>query len=701
MHCSACATRIEKSLNRLPAVASASVNLATERAFVSYDPQEVNEERICQTVADIGYHAAPAGSETGRSDADRSDRWGLRCALSWPLSITATVIALTAPEAPRTGWTVLALAFAVEAIGGWPFIRNSVRLARHGAANMDTLVALGTLAALAVSAVVTIALDGRHIHIGGGGALAASLHGVMAPLIVSILATGRFVESAARGKAARAMRSLLSLRPPTARLVADPTDEQGVLVSPESVRVGSLVRVRPTESIPLDGTIVTGVSPIDESMLTGEPFPVERGPGSRVTGGTINGGGAVVVRVDSLASESVLARLEKLVEDAQRDKAPLQRLADRISGVFVPAVLIGSALTFLLWWIVGDSLGRAALSGLAVLLVACPCAMGLAAPVAMMVGCGRASGMGMFVRSGDALERLAKVDTVCFDKTGTLTERRAVVTAVIPGEGRTRAELLALAAAVEADSDHPIALAITAATQNRPAATGISSVPGLGVFGDVDQRRISVVRFTSEQAPKPIRSGAIDRLARGETVVLVLRDEETIGAIAVSTALRPEAGHAVRRLAAAGVDSTILSGDNNKAVETAAATLGVTAAYGELSPEAKVEALGTMRAAGKKLLMVGDGVNDAPALAAADVGCAIGSGSELALAHSDVALLSNDLEGVPDAIGVARSTYAVILQNFGWAMGYNISALPLAAFGLLDPIVAAFAMGLSSVLVVV
>jgi copper-transporting P-type ATPase V len=701
MHCSACATRIQRSLGRLPAVASASVNLATTRAFVSYDPDRIGLEGLCQAVSDVGYSASPATPTVAATEHD-PDHWVQRAAISWPLAIAAVLVSVLAPETPTAGWAVLVLAIIVEIAGGWPFLRNSARLLRHGGTSMDTLIALGTLAALAVSAVEAIALGGRHVHLGESGAFAARLHGVMSPLIVAILATGRAVEAKARDRASRAMHSLLSLRPPTARMVAAPEDEVGELVSPESVPVGALVRVRPGEGLPLDGTVVTGWSPVDESMLTGEPLPVDRGPGSEVTGGTRNGSGVLVVRVSAVAAESVLARLQRLVEDAQRDKAPLQRLADRISSVFVPAVLLGALVTFLAWALIVGNVGKGVLSGLAVLLVACPCAMGLAAPVAMMVGCGRAAAVGIFIRSGDVLERLAKVDAVVFDKTGTLTERHAEVSLVAAAQGSTGEEVLALAASVEAESDHPIGVAIVhAAPADRELRAGeVQSLPGVGVRGRVNGSAIEVSRLVPSDLPASMAELVADRYARGETVVVVERDGVVIGSIAVTTPLRTEARQAVDNLHSLGLTSSILSGDSQPAVRTVAHELDIDDARGGLSPAGKVGALNAMRDDSRSVVMVGDGVNDAPALAAADVGCAIGSGSEAAVANSGVALLGSDLEGVPAAIGVARSTYAVIVQNFGWAMGYNLAALPLAAFGLLDPLVAAVAMGLSSVIVV-
>jgi heavy metal translocating P-type ATPase len=700
MHCSACATRIQRALGRLPAVASASVNLATTRAYVAYDPARLNPEALCDAVSDTGYTATPVVHGYSVDSNRDPDHWVVRVLISWPLSLLALVVALAGPESATAGWTVLVLAIAVEIVGGWPFLRDSARLLRHGATSMDTLIALGTLAALGVSAVEAIALGGRHVHLGGGGAFAARLHGVMAPLIVSVLATGRAIEIRARARAAQAMHSLLSLRPPTARVVVGVHDEEGVSVPPESLPVGALIRVRPGEAIPLDGTVVSGWSPVDESMLTGEPLPVDRGPGNFVTGGTRNGNGVLVVTVASVADESVLAHLQRLVEDAQRDKAPLQRIADRISSVFVPAVLIGAVVTFLIWWLVVGDAGRAVLSSLAVLLVACPCAMGLAAPVAMMVGCGRAAALGIFIRNGDVLERLAKVDAVVFDKTGTLTERHAEVTFVASVPAYSDEEVLSLAAAVEAESQHPIALAIMAVAASGVRATDVRSPPGVGVIGTLDGHEIGVKRAELSRLPQPIMDPVTERYLRGETVVAVERDGVVIGTIAVATPLRPEALPAVTHLRALGISSSILSGDSDAAVQTVAAELGITSARSNLSPADKVDEVTSMREGHGQLLMVGDGINDAPALAAADVGCAIGSGSEAALANSDVALLGNDLQGVPAAVGVARSTYSVILQNFGWAMGYNVSALPLAAFGLLDPLVAAIAMGLSSLLVV-
>ncbi|MGD0082547.1 MAG: cation-translocating P-type ATPase [Acidimicrobiales bacterium] len=712
MHCNACAVRVEGALTHSPGVVSAAVNLATTKAFVAYDPSAVAPEALCDAVEHVGYSASVIPVDGSGPAAAPSDHWAVRAAGSWVLGLAAFAVAMFGPETALAGWVVLVLAIAVELGGGWPFLRSAARLLRHGSTNMDTLIALGTLAALAVSAVETIALGGHHVHLGGGGAFAARLHGVMAPLIISIVATGRAVEERARDRAARALHSLLALRPPTARVVTSAEGDRGELVSPESVPVGALIGVHAGETIPLDGIVVSGWSAVDESMLTGEPLPIDRGPSSAVTGGTRNGSGTLVVRVGTIASESVLTRLQRMVEDAQRDKAPLQRIADRVSSVFVPVILVASAVTFLVWWLAAGNFGRAVLSGIAVLLVACPCAMGLATPVAMMVGCGRASALGILIRSGDALEQLAKADTVAFDKTGTLTERAAEVTATATAGGTTPAEVLSLAAAVEAAIDHPIAAAIRAAAATGTGggaggggallaqASGSRTLPGTGAEGTIDGHLVQVVRRDDGPLPAGLAALAAERGSRGETVVVVKRDLEVIGVIAVATPLRPEAASAVAHIHSMGLSTTILSGDSKPAVGTIASELGIDDFASALNPSGKLDALHHFQATGHRVMMVGDGINDAPALAAADVGCAIGSGTEAALANSDVALLGNDLEGVPAAIGIARSTLSIIQQNFGWAMGYNVSALPLAAAGLLDPLIAAVAMGASSLVVV-
>jgi copper-transporting P-type ATPase V len=701
MHCAACATRIEGALAHQPGVVSAAVNFATTRAYVAYDASSVETEALCDAVAKAGYSAYPLTEADQRQTTEAPEHWAPRAAISWALSIIAFSIAVFGPQTPLSGWSVLVLAAAVEVVGGWPFLKSAVRLIRHGATGMDTLIVVGTLAALAVSAVEAIALGGRHVHLGGGGEFAARLHGVMGPLIISILATGRAVEQQARTRANRAMHSLLGLRPPIARVVAGPDDESGEVVPPESIPVGALVRVRAGESIPLDGTVTTGQSDVDESMLTGEPLPVYRGPGDAVTGGTRNGSGVLVVHVDVVAAESVLAHLQRLVEDAQREKAPLQRVADRVSSVFVPAVLLGALATFLGWWLIGGDFGKAVLSGIALLLVACPCAMGLATPVAMMVGCGRASALGILVRGGDTLEALARADTVVFDKTGTLTESIAKVTEVVPATGFARDETLALAAAVEGESAHPIGTAIReSAGATTMRASNTRELPGRGVTGFVGGSEVEVVKHDGDDIGPELNRQVARIEERGETVVVVRRDGVVTGVIALTTPLRPEAVRALSHLRSMGLRTVVLSGDSAPAVDAVAAALQIDDARSGLSATQKVDAIHALQKEGRRVLMVGDGINDAPALASADVGCAIGSGTDAALANSGIALLGNDLEGVPASIGLARSTLAVIHENLGWAMGYNISALPLAAAGLLDPLVAAVAMGLSSLVVV-
>jgi heavy metal translocating P-type ATPase len=700
MHCNACAIRIQRELSRLPGVLSASVNLATERAYVSYHTGRIGPGDLCQAVKDIGYGASPPAPDRPGSTSGHTDHWPLRAALSWPLAIAALVLALVAPEKSSTGWAVLALAAVVEIVGGWPFTRNAVRLAMHRATNMDTLIAIGTWAALAVTVWLTIELDGRHLHAGKGGTLTAALHSVMAPTIIAIVATGRAIEEQTKKRASAEMHSLLSLRPPATRRVKDADDDIGTLVASETVPVGALIRSRPGEVVPLDGSVVQGWSLVDESMLTGEPLPVERGPGSKVTGGSRSLNGTLVIKTTVIAAESTLARLQALVDAAQQDRSPLQQLADRVTRVFVPLVLSAAVAVFLGWWVASGTLSKAALSSLAVVLVACPCAMGLAAPVAMMVGSGRAASLGVFINGAHTVERLARVDTVAFDKTGTLTSKSAQLSTVIPYPPAQASDVIRLAAAVEKESEHPLARAITEAAFDIPPAEDVRVVAGKGVVGRVGGHVIAVGRLEDHSADCGEEAEVHSCASRGESLVDVRRDGCRLGILGITTPLRQEAHDAVARLRDSGLGTLILSGDNAAAVRSVADAVGIEDARASRSPEDKLKDLQDMKAAGRRVLMVGDGINDAPALAAAEVGCAIGTGSEVAIAASDVTLLGSDLRGVPTAVGLARSTHSVMLQNFGWAMGYNLAALPLAALGLLDPVVAALAMGASSIIVV-
>ncbi len=501
MHCSACATRIQRALADQPAVRSASVNLATNRAFVTYDGTETGPEELCAAVSAVGYAAAEATGIDGPGPAGDPDHWAVRTAISWPAALAGLLVALLASQDATSGWIVLVprnlrrarRGLAVPADGRPP---APPRLDQHGHADRrrDAGGPRRQRGRGDRPRRSPRAPRGKRRVRGAPARRDGAAHR-------AILLTGRAVEAGARKKAAGALHSLLALRPPTARVVSGPDDEEGHLVPPESVPVGALVRVRPNEAVPLDGTIVSGWSAVDESMLTGEPLPVDHGPADSVTGGTRNGAGALVVRVDTIAAESVLSRMQRLVDEAQRDKPPIQQLADRISGVFVPAVLILAAGTFLAWWLGDGNFGIAVLSAVAVLLVACPCAMGLATPVAMMVGTGRASALGILIRSGDALERLARADTVAFDKTGTLTERFATVTAVasVPDVGEHR--VLALAAALEAESEHPIAVAIRDASPPAGRATDVEVLPGSGVTGTVEGHRVTVGRLDASVRP--------------------------------------------------------------------------------------------------------------------------------------------------------------------------------------------------------
>ena len=608
MHCSACATRIQRTLGRLPAVASASVNLATTRAFVSYDPDRLDTDQLCRAVSEVGYTAAPVadGEAPGRQDAD-PDHWLVRAAISWPLALAALAVALAAPETSAAGWTVLLLAIVVELAGGWPFLRDSARLLRHGATSMDTLIALGTLAALARSAPSrpSPSADATSTSAGAGPS-PPGCTGSWPRSSWPSWSAGRAVEARARARAARAMHSLLSLRPPAARVVQGPDDDTGELVAPESVPVGALVRVRSGESLPLDGTVVSGWSPVDESMLTGEPLPVERGPGDQVTGGTRNGEGVLVVRVTRWPASRCWPGSSGWWTTPSGTRRPSSGWPTGSAACSCRPCWSVSPSPSSVWWLVVGNAGQAVLSALAVLLVACPCAMGLAAPVAMMVGCGRAAALGIFIRNGDALERLAKVDGVVFDKTGTLTERYAVVTLVASVPGVSSDEVLALASAVEAESEHPIASAIRAVRPRHRSGPGRRYDGAGGVAGTGRRRALPARGGRGGHGGGPRRCGSAawcptsSRAAplRHPGAVRGRGDGGGRGAgwpgrrghrpyhpapTRSPVRRRPPDGH--------GTPLFILSGDSGPAVRTAAAALGIEDARSGLSPAGKLDAL--------------------------------------------------------------------------------------------------------------
>jgi cation-transporting ATPase V len=581
---------------------------------------------------------------------------------------------------------------------GWPFLREAARRARRLTANMDTLIAVGTLAAYGFS-LWQLASGGMRVYF------------ETAILLIAFLSLGRYFEARARGRAGQAIRALLELGAKQARLVRD---EGEVMVPVEQVAVGDLVRVRPGEKLPVDGEVIEGASAVDESMLTGESVPVEKAPGHRVAGASVNAGGVLTVRATAVGADTALAQIVRLVEQAQAGKGQAQRLADRISAVFVPAVIGLAALTFAGWWLLGGDPVKALTAAVAVLIIACPCALGLATPTAIMVGTGRGAELGILIRSVEALERTHRITTVVFDKTGTLTRGRMELTDAVPGQDTTTDELLRLAGATEAVSEHPIGGAITTAARQHgelPPVRGFRALAGQGVRAEVEVAvgRSPVTVWVGQRklaaeagllVPAMLEATAERLEQQGKTVVWAGWDGEARGVLAVADTLKPGAREQVERLHAMGLEVAMLTGDNQTTADAIAASVGIDRVLAEVMPTDKVGEIARLQREGRTVAMVGDGVNDAPALVQADLGIAIGTGTDVAIQSSDLTLLRGDLEGVATAIELSRRTYRTIVQNLGWAFGYNTAAIPLAAVGLLNPVIAGAAMAFSSVSVV-
>jgi cation-transporting ATPase V/Cu+-exporting ATPase len=744
MTCGSCAARVERVLGRQAGVARAGVNFATGRATIDFDPAAVDVDALAAAVERIGYRLAPVeevtpgasgsgGAEAGAGPGSDQARWRRRVVVAWPLTLAVLALTMVWPGDGWARWTAAVLTVPVQFWAGLPFLRGAVVRARAGAANMDTLVAIGTLAAFGLSVaglllghpqsngmatgnatgMATGVANGLVIHgtgpAPGGHPFGEHLHFDMAALIVAFLVLGRWLEARAKGRATRAITRLVELGAQEASLV-DPAHADGEHRVPAArVRVGDLVRVRPGEKVPVDGTVVTGVSAVDESMLTGESVPVDKGPGDAVTGATVNRQGVLTVRATAVGSDTALARIVRLVGEAQGSKAPVQRLADRVAGVFVPVVMALALATLAVWALVGRPLDGL-LAAIAVLIVACPCALGLATPMAIMVGTGRGAALGVLVKGGEVLERAKGVDTVVFDKTGTLTTGLMSLTDVVPAEGSGvgETELLALAAAAEAGSEHPVGRAVVAGARHLRVVFAVSgvdrfeAVAGQGVRAEVEGTTVVVGhrRFVAASGMSVAADvdAAADRLeAQGRTVVVAGWDGRARGVLAVADTLRDGARDAVAGLVAMGVEVAMVTGDNARTAAAIASRLGIERVLAGVLPAGKVDEIARLQSEGRVVAMVGDGVNDAPALASADVGIAIGSGTDVAIETSDITLLSSDLAGVASALRLARATYATILQNLGWAFGYNLVAIPLAALGVLDPVVAGAAMGLSSV----
>ncbi|RLK23948.1 Cu+-exporting ATPase [Micromonospora sp. M71_S20] len=717
MTCASCAARIEKKLNRMDGV-TATVNYATEKATVRY-ADEVTPDELIATVEKTGYTAAlpppptPAGGEPAAEPVD--ELRGLRTRLWVSAVLTVPVIVLAMVPAWQFDfwqWLSLTLAAPVVVYGGLPFHRAAWINLRHGAATMDTLVSLGTLAAFGWSVwalfLGTAGTPGMthpfslaiNRSDGAGNIYLEAAAGVT----VFILA-GRYFEARAKRTAGAALRALLELG---AKDVAVLRGGAETRIPVDQLVVGDRFVVRPGEKIATDGVVDEGTSAVDASMLTGESVPVEVGSGDSVVGATVNAGGRLVVTATRIGGDTQLAQMARLVEQAQTGKAAVQRLADRISGVFVP-IVIALAVGTLGWWLGSGSGGTAAFTAaVAVLIIACPCALGLATPTALLVGTGRGAQLGVLIKGPEVLESTKQVDTVVLDKTGTVTTGRMTLVDVVPAAGEDRAELLRLAGALESASEHPIARAIAAGATEAgtlPPVTGFANAEGLGVSGTVDGREVLIgrprlLREHGLDVPEEVARAAATAEAKGRTAVLAGWGGRARGVLAVADVVRPTSRAAIAQLRALGLTPVLLTGDNTTVARAVAAELGIDEVIAEVLPADKVDVVRRLQDEGRAVAMVGDGVNDAAALAQADLGLAMGTGTDVAIEASDLTLVRGDLMAAVDAIRLARRTLGIIKGNLFWAFAYNVAALPLAAAGLLNPMIAGAAMAFSSVFVV-
>ena len=712
----------ERALKKVPGVTDASVNFALKQASVTYDETKASHEDMAKAVKSIGYeaempvghhaktvaptheehgggHNGEAAKEEAREHMHHDEVGAARVKAIWALALSAptAVIGMTGIEFGQevygyalSMWLVVALSTAVILGIGWQFHRGMLKDVRHLAPGMDTLISLGTLAALLYSVWAMIrGAEDVYFEIGA--------------IITALILLGKFFEARSTGQASAAVRKLLELGAKTARVIRGGKE---IEMPVEQVEVGDTLLVKPGEKIPVDGEVVSGATNVDESMLTGESMPVSKGEGDIVYGATVNINGAVKMIAKKIGADTVLAQIAKMVADAQTKKAPIQKLADRISGVFVPIVLVIAVATFVVWYLVTGDMTASFIPAIAVLVIACPCALGLATPTAIMVGTGLGAERGILIKNGESFERAKHIDVVLFDKTGTLTEGKPRVTDVASVNGSHADEVLRVAASVEKLSEHPLAQAIVRAAEEKGIklfeVKGFKSVTGQGVEGVADGATVRVGRpaFVTSQSTTAIDSSLQKLEQEAKTVIAVARNNELLGLVAIADTLKADARDAVAALKKQGIETAMITGDNERTAEAIGEQVGIDTVFARVMPEDKVEKVKELQKKGKKVAFVGDGINDAPALAQADLGIAIGTGTDIAIEAGHLVLVKGHPAKVVEAIALSRFTFRVIKQNLFWAFFYNAAAIPLAAFALLNPIIAAAAMALSSVSVV-
>ncbi|MHB1091861.1 heavy metal translocating P-type ATPase [Thiobacillus sp.] len=699
MTCASCSARVEKALNKVPGVLDASVNLATEQATVKL-AQGASAATLIAAVERAGYGAQlPKTPDAAPAASTRALPGWWPVALAIVLSLPLVAPMFVSPfgmDWMLPGWLQLVLATPVQFWLGARFYRAGWKAVMAGSGNMDLLVAVGTSAAYGLSLYMLLTHAGT-----------THLYFEASAVVISLVLLGKWLETRAKRQTTEAIRALQALRPTTARVRVDGVDRDMPI---EAIRVGDLVVIRPGEQVPVDGEVIEGTSQIDESLLTGESLPTDKQPGDPVTGGAINAHGVLIARTTAVGTETTLARIIRLVENAQAAKAPIQRLVDKVSAVFVPVVMGIALITFIAWWAIGGNAEQAILNAVAVLVIACPCALGLATPTAIMVGTGVAARHGILIKDAEALEQAHKISTVVFDKTGTLTDGTPQVVACVAAVGSETNEVLAIAAGLQAGSEHPLARAVVAESAARAVtpspARAQQALPGRGIAGEVagvtwwlgnrrlmDENDVDTAALDDDARKLEAAGRSVSWLARAS-------DRHALGLLAFGDAVKPSAAAGVARLKALGITSVMLTGDNRGAARHVADELGLDQVLAEVLPADKAAHVDQLKSTGQTVAMVGDGINDAPALAAADVGIAMSSGSDVAMHTAGITLMRGDPALVADAIDISKRTYAKIRQNLFWAFAYNVIGIPLAALGFLSPVIAGAAMAFSSVSVV-